>query len=111
MCKYILVASSRALQNMRADVLNIEKLSNRFEVGEMRGREHIHHGKYGTTLSMYVVVNNRASLFQARGKYTQILKGMHDCISSKQPPPPPMSCVPSGPSLLSNSNTNQPTIL
>ena len=52
--KYTLVASSRALQNMRADVLNIEKLSNRFEVGEMRGREHIHHGKYGTTLSMYV---------------------------------------------------------
>ena len=85
--KYTLVASSRALQNMRADVLNIEKLSNRFEVGEMRGREHIHHGKYGTTLSMYVVVNNRASLFQARGKHTQILKGMHDCISSKHPHP------------------------
>ena len=40
--KYTLVASSRALQNMRADVLNIEKLSNRFE-GEMRRREHIHH--------------------------------------------------------------------
>ena len=50
---------------MRADVLNIEKLSNRFEVGEMRGREHIHHGKYGTTLSlrMYVEGSNRTSHF------------------------------------------------
>ena len=78
--KYTLVASSRALQNMRADVLNIGKLSNRFEVGEMRGREHIHHGKYGTTLSMYVVVNNRTSFFLAWGKYTQILKGMNNCM-------------------------------
>ena len=57
--KYTLVASSRALQNMRADVLNIEKLSNRFEVGEMRGREHIHHGKYGTTLSLCMYVCSR----------------------------------------------------